>query len=300
MQVTVSLCCQGILPQKVTFDTSFQTYLMQGFQKYVGNWNSIVGFRVTDCQFSPSASTFFALWHKAIVALEFLIYLWNPLKRHKSNFQIVRLFMVFLDTIDIRHIIKFIFSEKATQFCEISTLLLTVCTVVKSKVEILQNFVVFSEYINFKVNKSLSASSKNILTYYFYFMTGSQMSEGSSVKQTTKQLSNEHLQLQQTQEDSLERGFPIDDFDSIEDIEDINGEYNDNNVHHQYLVSSNTNIGILFPKLFWPTVRKNCSSDREKLLRSLEQFIRLIIRTAVVRTIFETKYFLTCSWRFVR
>ena len=43
--------------------------------------------------------------------------------------------------------------------------------------------------------------------------------------------------------------------------------------------------GILFPKLFWPTVRKNCSSDQEKLLkfeaegrefpkflRSLEQF----------------------------
>ena len=70
------------------------------------------------------------------------------------------------------------------------------------------------------------------------------MSEGSSVKQTTKQLSNEHLQLQQTQEESLERGFPIDDFDSIEDIEDINGEYNDNNVHHQYLVCSNTNIDI--------------------------------------------------------
>ena len=26
-------------------------------------------------------------------------------------------------------------------------------------------------------------------------------------------------------------------------------------------------IDILFPKLFWPTVRKNCSSDREKLLK---------------------------------
>ena len=25
--------------------------------------------------------------------------------------------------------------------------------------------------------------------------------------------------------------------------------------------------GILFPKLFWPTVRKNCSRDREKLLK---------------------------------
>ena len=27
------------------------------------------------------------------------------------------------------------------------------------------------------------------------------------------------------------------------------------------------NNGILLPKLFWPTVRKNCSSDREKLLK---------------------------------
>ena len=47
--------------------------------------------------------------------------------------------------------------------------------------------------------------------------------------------------------------------------------------------------GILLPKLFWPTVRKNCSSDREKplkfeaegqefeiFLRSLEQFIQTV------------------------
>ena len=47
--------------------------------------------------------------------------------------------------------------------------------------------------------------------------------------------------------------------------------------------------GILLPKLFWPTVRKKCSSDREKLLkfevegrefakflRSLEQFIQTV------------------------
>ena len=46
---------------------------------------------------------------------------------------------------------------------------------------------------------------------------------------------------------------------------------------------------ILLPKLFWPTVRKNCSTDREKLLkfeaegqefskilRSLEQFIQTV------------------------
>ena len=39
------------------------------------------------------------------------------------------------------------YSEKATKFCEISTLLLSVCTV--SKVEISQNFVAFSEYKKF-------------------------------------------------------------------------------------------------------------------------------------------------------
>ena len=48
-------------------------------------------------------------------------------------------------------------------------------------------------------------------------------------------------------------------------------------------------FGILLPKLFWPTVRKNCASDREKLLkfeaegrefakflRSLGQFIHTV------------------------
>ena len=46
-------------------------------------------------------------------------------------------------------VVKFIYSEKATKFCEIFSLLLTVCTVVKSKGKISQNFVAFSEYMNF-------------------------------------------------------------------------------------------------------------------------------------------------------
>ncbi len=46
--------------------------------------------------------------------------------------------------------LKFIYSEKASKFYKISTLLLSVCTVDKSKVEILQNFVAFSEDTNFK------------------------------------------------------------------------------------------------------------------------------------------------------
>ena len=39
-------------------------------------------------------------------------------------------------------------------------------------------------------------------------------------------------------------------------------------------------IGIWLPKLFWPTMRKNCASDQEKLLkveaegREFENFLR--------------------------
>ena len=45
--------------------------------------------------------------------------------------------------------LKFIYSEKATKFCEIFTLHLSYVVPVKSKVKILQNFVAFSKYMNF-------------------------------------------------------------------------------------------------------------------------------------------------------
>ena len=51
--------------------------------------------------------------------------------------------------------VKFIYSEKAKKFCEIFPLLLTVCTVVKSKGKISQNFVAFSEYMNFNINNPI-------------------------------------------------------------------------------------------------------------------------------------------------
>ena len=44
--------------------------------------------------------------------------------------------------------LKFINSVKATKFFKISTLLLFYVVPVKSKVEISQNFVAFSEYMN--------------------------------------------------------------------------------------------------------------------------------------------------------
>ena len=49
--------------------------------------------------------------------------------------------------------VRFIYSEKTTNFCEISTLVLSYVVPVKSKVEILQNYVAFSEYMNFKISE---------------------------------------------------------------------------------------------------------------------------------------------------
>ncbi len=48
--------------------------------------------------------------------------------------------------------VKVRFSEKATKFWEISTLLLSTIHTDKSKVEISENFVAFSKYINFITN----------------------------------------------------------------------------------------------------------------------------------------------------
>ena len=47
-------------------------------------------------------------------------------------------------------LLKFIYSEKATKFCEIFLLLLTAVHTVKSKGKISQNFVAFSDYMNFR------------------------------------------------------------------------------------------------------------------------------------------------------
>ena len=46
-------------------------------------------------------------------------------------------------------VVKFIYSEKAAKFCEISTNYLSYVLPVKQLVEISQNFVAFSEYMNF-------------------------------------------------------------------------------------------------------------------------------------------------------
>ena len=54
-----------------------------------------------------------------------------------------------LEENSVPHMLKFIYSEKATKFCEISTVDLTVTTSDKSTVEISQKFVAFSDKIFF-------------------------------------------------------------------------------------------------------------------------------------------------------
>ena len=47
--------------------------------------------------------------------------------------------------------VKFIYSEKVTNFCEISNIDLSYVVTVKSTVDISQNFVAFSEYMNIDI-----------------------------------------------------------------------------------------------------------------------------------------------------
>ena len=68
--------------------------------------------------------------------------------------------------------LKFIYSEKNTKFCEISTSLLSYAVPVKSKVEALQNFVAFSEFMNF--TQLLSLNQESVLKES-NFKTGSRL-----------------------------------------------------------------------------------------------------------------------------
>jgi hypothetical protein len=77
----------------------------------------------------------------------------HPNRKKKENYKKYKKYQIKLK------LIKFIYSEKATKFCKIFTLLLPYVVPVKSKVKISQSFVAFSEYMNFK--KELSFSKSN-------------------------------------------------------------------------------------------------------------------------------------------
>ena len=61
--------------------------------------------------------------------------------------------------------LKFIYSEKGTKFCEISTVDLIGTPQDKPTEEISQNFVAFSEYMNFKAKFILKIKIEDIQYY---------------------------------------------------------------------------------------------------------------------------------------
>ena len=71
-------------------------------------------------------------------------------------------YRIYLSRSRVYTIVKFVYSEKATKFGKISTLLLSTVHADKSKVEISQNFVAFSEYMNFMNLERNSLSHNSI------------------------------------------------------------------------------------------------------------------------------------------
>ena len=73
---------------------------------------------------------------------------------------------MFGESIQISTEVKFVYFGKATEFCEISTVDLSYVVMVKFMGEFSQNFLAFSEYMNFTNYKSRSIY-KTITIIYF-------------------------------------------------------------------------------------------------------------------------------------
>ena len=58
-------------------------------------------------------------------------------------------------------------------------------------------------------------------------------------------------------------------------------------VHFPHVFVSCSRTGILLPKLFWPNVGKNCSSDREKLLKFKAEGREFVFFFEITRTIYS-------------
>ena len=70
--------------------------------------------------------------------------------------------------------VKFIYSEKATKFCEIFPLLWTTVHTVKSKGKISQTFMAFSEYMNF-TNQCYYTKYHFKFTFLLFLIEGTKM-----------------------------------------------------------------------------------------------------------------------------
>ena len=95
--------------------------------------------------------------------------------------------------------LKFIYSEKATNFCEISTVDLSYVVMVKSTVEISQNFVAFLEYMNFILRILVRYSGMKIENNYrFFFLSGmwnQLFREGHVIKQMQRHLASKSVMI---------------------------------------------------------------------------------------------------------
>ena len=59
----------------------------------------------------------------------------------------------------LKFLVKFVYSEKVTKFCEIFILLLSTVHTDKSKVKISQNFVAFTDYMNLNSTSELLSTN---------------------------------------------------------------------------------------------------------------------------------------------
>ena len=108
----------------------------------------------------------------------YYVFYFLPLNISNTVYNFTTLLSLFKIYITYNHV-KFIYSEKATNICEIFPLLLIVCTVVKSKGKISQNFGAFSQYMNFNSSiyhqhqcaQSFSGTDKTNVGSYEVFLT---------------------------------------------------------------------------------------------------------------------------------
>ena len=97
------------------------------------------------------------LQHESLITVsKFLTFIFY--KVYKNSISLTRNFIKKVSnkqTNRLARLLKFIYSEKATKFFKISAVDLSYVVPVNSTVEILQNFVAFSEYMNFKGDNSV-------------------------------------------------------------------------------------------------------------------------------------------------
>ena len=92
------------------------------------------------------------------------------LVKRRGVFAVQKTKMNFDQILSVDKLVKFIYSEKAPNFCEISTVDLSYVVPVKSTVEVSQNFVAFSEYMNF-----ISLEKPNLILHHISWCISSRV-----------------------------------------------------------------------------------------------------------------------------